>query len=370
MRMNRLLAGAALSAIMLVSSAAAARDFNQRETESRLMKLEQRMTELREKQGLSGSPDVTGVSSQASQNTASTQARIDALDEQMRRIRGDNERTQFLLEKLNKKLDAMNGDIDYRLGAIERSGASASSSISEDGSMALDVPPMAEEGEMKLDVPPEAPAAAGPKATSPAVDDAAANPLSPVVPKTKIVESNAPKMQISIKEPVVRIPTAVATDIPQELPKPKIKKKPLLNDDGAGFTVPSFASPREHYNYAFGLMNKAHYEEAGDVFVSFLQRYPKDELRGNVYYWLGETYYVRDNYNQSIDNFRLGFEENPKGNKAPDNLLKLAMSLQKVSKVEEACLVLDKLVEKYPSPEAVANKAQEQLEKWTCQSLG
>ena len=374
MKTHILLAGAVLTATLFSHGDAFARgDFKQREVDARIMKLEQRVLELREKQGLSGSPDVTGRPSQASQSAASTQARIDALDEQMRRIRGDNERTQHLLENLNKKLDTMNGDIDFRLGEIERRGSS-SASAAGDGSMALDVPPL-EEGTISFDVPPEEPAAAAAptptkKPEAPAlIDDAAPNPLAPSVPVTQIRESNAPKMQIKISDPVSATPTA-ATIAPQTVLKPQLKKIPLLNDDGASFTVPSFSSPREHYNYAFGLMNKARYEEAGDVFASFLQRYPKDGLRGNVYYWLGETFYVRENYNKSIDNFRLGFEENPEGNKAPDNLLKLAMSLEKVNKVSEGCLVLDKLVEKYPSPQAVSNKAQEQLEKWTCQSRG
>lgn len=353
---RKLLAGVALSAMMLASSGVSAKNFKDREAEARIMKLEQRVMELREKQGLQGSPDVTGLPSNASQSAASTQARIDVLDEQMRRIRGDNERMQHLLERMNKKLDGMSGDIDFRLSEIER-GRGVAAATSADGSVALDVPPL-EDGSVSLDVPP--------------LDDAASNPLSPVAPKTKVIESNAPKMQIKISDPIPATPKAVVIEPvpPQVMLKPNIKKRPLLNDDGGSYTIPSFSSPREHYNFAFGLMNKAQYEEAGDVFASFLQRYPKDELRGNVFYWLGETFYVRENYKKSIDNFRQGFEENPKGNKAPDNLLKLAMSLERETQVSEACLVLDKLVEKYPSPEAVAQKAQEQLEKWSCQTLG
>ncbi len=364
MKTKYLWASVALSAVIFSAQAAGAKSFSEREMESRMVKMEQRMMELREKQGLSGSPDVTGLPSQASQSAASTQARIDALDEQMRRIRGDNERTQHLLERMNKKLDGMSGDIDYRLGEIER-GRGGAIATAADGTVALDVPPMSD-GSIALDVPAEVPVVA------PKIDDAAPNPLSPPIPKTKVIESNAPKMQIKISDPIPAAPKAaiIAPVPPQVMLKPTIKKRPLLNDDGGSFTIPSFSSPREHYNFAFGLMNKAQYEEAGDVFTSFLTRYPKDELRGNVYYWLGETYYVREDYKKSIDNFRQGFEENPKGNKAPDNLLKLAMSLERETQTSEACLVLDKLVEKYPSPEAVAQKAQEQLEKWSCQTLG
>ena len=111
-------------------------------------------------------------------------------------------------------------------------------------------------------------------------------------------------------------------------------------------------------------MNQAKYVEAGAALESFTQRYPKDPLIGNVYYWLGETYYVRENYLKSADNFRQGFETMPDGVKAPDNLLKLALSLNMLNKKREACVVLKQLQIKYqgqktPVLEKAASKEKE-----------
>ena len=120
-----------------------------------------------------------------------------------------------------------------------------------------------------------------------------------------------------------------------------------------------FNSPQEHYSHAFTLINRAQYDEAEQVLRSFTQQYPKDNLSGNAYYWLGETYYVREKFLEAADAFRQGFETMPAGQKAPDNLLKLGMSLGKLGKKDQACVVLSQLQVKY------AGKAQPVLDRAT-----
>lgn len=134
----------------------------------------------------------------------------------------------------------------------------------------------------------------------------------------------------------------------------------------AATPTPAFASSKEHYNYAFSLMNKAQYAEAGEAFASFVKTYPQDPLVGNVYYWLGETWYVRGDFVKSADSFRQGFEAMPKGNKAPDNLLKLAMSLGKMKQQKQACVVLSQLLKKFDGPEIVRGRATREQEQQGC----
>ncbi|MDE3060413.1 MAG: hypothetical protein KGJ06_05330, partial [Pseudomonadota bacterium] len=40
----------------------------------------------------------------------------------------------------------------------------------------------------------------------------------------------------------------------------------------------NFATPREHYNYAFRLLNQTQYEDAAAAFDAFTKKYPKDPL--------------------------------------------------------------------------------------------
>lgn len=129
----------------------------------------------------------------------------------------------------------------------------------------------------------------------------------------------------------------------------------------------SFATPREHYNYAFRLLNQTQYEAAAAAFAAFTQQYPKDPLVGNAYYWEGETFYIRRDYVKAADNFRKGFEALPEGPKAADNLLKLAMSLDALNRDKEACVVLSQIVTKFKkSSTSVTDKATQEQKRIGC----
>lgn len=129
----------------------------------------------------------------------------------------------------------------------------------------------------------------------------------------------------------------------------------------------NFSTPRDHYNYAFRLLNQTQYEQAANSFDAFTKKYPKDPLVGNAYYWEGETYYIRRDFVNAADNFRQGFEALPDGPKAADNLLKLAMSLDALSRDKEACVVLQQIMTKFKkSSTSVIQKADQEQKRIGC----
>lgn len=128
-----------------------------------------------------------------------------------------------------------------------------------------------------------------------------------------------------------------------------------------------FNNSAEHYDAAFKKLNQSDYDGAATLFQSFIKAYPKDELVGNAYYWLGETFYVQRQYENAAEQFRGGFQAMPNGAKAPDNLLKLGMSLSLLERRQEACVVLSQLLKKYPKQsEAVKSKATKESAKLQC----
>lgn len=132
---------------------------------------------------------------------------------------------------------------------------------------------------------------------------------------------------------------AVEEEMPASYkPEPKPKKSPTGKD---------FPNSNAHYNHAFKLLNGKEYSAAATSFDQFVKTYPDDPLTSNAYYWLGESYYARGDFTRAAEGFRKGFETNPEGQKAPDNLLKLAMSLGKIKRNAEACVVLGQVVNKY-----------------------
>ncbi len=69
---------------------------------------------------------------------------------------------------------------------------------------------------------------------------------------------------------------------------------------GAGATTGAAApagSERSRYEAAFELLKEGRYEEARTAFQQYLVDYPNSDLAGHSQYWLGETYYVSQDYN-------------------------------------------------------------------------
>src|SRR5690606_33153259 len=96
-------------------------------------------------------------------------------------------------------------------------------------------------------------------------------------------------------------------------------------------------------------------------FNAFLEKYPEHELSSNVYYWLGEAYYVQNKFEKASVQFARGYQTFPKGNKATDCLLKLALSLERMNKKPEACTTLQKLSREFPTLKGTARKKADEL---------
>jgi tol-pal system protein YbgF len=105
------------------------------------------------------------------------------------------------------------------------------------------------------------------------------------------------------------------------------------------------------YERAFEYLRNSDYGKAEVALREFIAKNKQSHLASNAYYWLGETYYIRENYEKSAVNFLKGYQDKPKGNKAPDSLLKLGMSLNKLNKPKEACTTYSKLLSEFPKIE-------------------
>ena len=127
------------------------------------------------------------------------------------------------------------------------------------------------------------------------------------------------------------------------------------------------STPREQYNYAFGLLRQANYDGAEQALAAFLVQHPQDPLAGNAKYWLGETYYVRGNYQQAAVTFAEGFEAYPDNPKAPDNLLKLGMSLASLGSKDDACGTFEVLQERYADASAtIRQRSRQEAQRIGC----
>ena len=127
------------------------------------------------------------------------------------------------------------------------------------------------------------------------------------------------------------------------------------------------AAPKEQYEHAFGLLRQADYQKAERALQAFLDAHPDHQLAGNAKYWLGETYYVRGNYDQAAVTFAEGFQNYAESQKAPDNLLKLGMSLAQIDRTEDACGIFGELLSRYPdAANNILQRAKREQQRLGC----
>lgn len=121
----------------------------------------------------------------------------------------------------------------------------------------------------------------------------------------------------------------------------------------------SVNNPEKVYEIAFNFIKKSDYNKAIKSFNLFLKEFPEHKLASNAFYWLGESYYAQKNFEKASIKFLNGYNGFPQGRKAPDNLLKLGMSLGQIDQKENACKTFNKLATEFPNaPSAIRQRLE------------
>lgn len=151
-----------------------------------------------------------------------------------------------------------------------------------------------------------------------------------------------------------------------------------ISNSNAPKSAPSFGSvvtpiaapssnPDIAYDAAFSLIKNGQYEQAEKAFSDFLLKWPNHKLAPNAQYWRSETLYVRGKYEAALRGFAQGYRKWPASVKAPDNLLKMGMSLDKIGQRRQACTAISKLLSDYPSGAAgVIRRAKAEEKRMNC----
>jgi len=126
-------------------------------------------------------------------------------------------------------------------------------------------------------------------------------------------------------------------------------------------------TPQDQYDYAFDILRRADYARAERALRLFLEQNGTDVLAGNAQYWLGETFYVRGDFEQAAVEFLSGYQTYPESTKAPDNLLKLGLSMARLGQTDGACTALSRLATEYPSAnDTIRRRAQTERSRLNC----
>ena len=130
--------------------------------------------------------------------------------------------------------------------------------------------------------------------------------------------------------------------------------------DAASAPANDPAAERAAYDSAFEALKNGQYAEAARRFQSFLAQYPNGEYAPNAQYWLGESYYVTQNYQIALDAFQTLLTKFPDSNKVPDALLKVGYSHYELRNWSQAEDALNRVIQTYPDS-TVSRLAQGRL---------
>lgn len=259
---------------------------------------------------------------------ANIETRLAAFEQELRNLTGQIEQLGYQQNQLSQRLDRMQSDMEYRLSTLEGGAPAAAAPAAKQQSSG---------GGSSVGT--QAPAASGgtPQGDIKTLGTVSQDQLAQV-------QSTSPGTY-GAPQPIGNA-TAPATTQTAALP---------------GNT------PKEQYDYAFGLLRKADYAGAEVALTQFIQANPSDPLVANAKYWLGETYYVRGNYSSAASAFGVAYQDHPQGPKAADSLLKLGLSLSLLGQGGDACAVFGELESRFPNaPANVLQRSKQERSRLGC----
>ena len=128
------------------------------------------------------------------------------------------------------------------------------------------------------------------------------------------------------------------------------------------------SSPEKQYEFAVSFIKVGDYETAELALREFVDIHPKHKLAGNAQYWYGETFRVRQLYQDAATAYLNGYQKYPKSSKAPVNLLKLGVMLVQIGEKEQGCSMILGVKDQYPkAKQSVIQKAEYEKKKFNCE---
>ena len=128
------------------------------------------------------------------------------------------------------------------------------------------------------------------------------------------------------------------------------------------------SSPEKQYEFAVSFLKVGDYETAEFALREFIDDNPKHELAGNAQYWYGETFRVRQLYQDAATAYLDAYQKYPKSSKAPVNLLKLGVMLVQIGEKQQGCTMILGVKDQYPKAnQSIIQKAEYEKKKFNCE---
>jgi len=332
-----LLSGLMLTALLGSGPASAQSRQEWRELNQRLARMEEQLYNLRARLNTARTNFAASGASENPGSVAQVSVRMNSIEEQLRRMIGQVERIGHEVNTLKSRFNRFAEDTEFRFR-------------DQDGG-----------GNRVANRPAPSPRPLNPPAGS---DPYAARPPSGGEPVYRDLNRAPPVNSLG------RIP---ANGVGQDYAAAPPSGGPIrLAPGGLGTVAPGGAGAVRGdadllYQRAYDDMLKRRFDAAEAGFKGFLRRHRAHELAGNAQYWLGETYYARGRYREAASAFIAGYREHGNSPKAPDSLLKLAITLNRLKQTSESCATLSQLKKQFPrASQAVRSRAEKERKRLRC----
>lgn len=161
----------------------------------------------------------------------------------------------------------------------------------------------------------------------------------PVVLDKSTVEPS--KYGVTQREEVIVDPSGKQQTVGMVVEKPAVYKKIAMSEKQR-------VAEQKSYQKAYDELRARRYSKARNSFVEFIHQYPGGRYAHIAQYWVAESSYAQQNYEQSITDYQLLLDVYPLSPKKAEAELKKAYSFYELGNKESAKQTLNHLLLTYP----------------------
>jgi tol-pal system protein YbgF len=287
----------------------------------------------------------------ASAQSVDTELRVQQLEEQLRQLNGKVEEMTFQLLQMQEQLRKAQEDNEFRFQELEGGKTKKKSSLEQstdqdlaDNTSGDQTPEVQSDDAAQLDQP---------------MDDSG-NPVDTGQPPIDLG-----KLKVDQNGNVVGAddtnPDEIATE---DLPPPETTTVDKVDQTAS---LDPKASDGDQYQSAYEQVLAGEYAAAETGFAAFIASHPDSKRIADANFWLGEAQYSQGKFNDAAKTFLNAYKTYGKSEKAPEMLLKLAMSLAALDSRDTACATLREVAKAYPkASRAIITKVGKEQKRLSC----
>ncbi|UVC07383.1 tol-pal system protein YbgF [Rhizobium sp. TH2] len=292
----------------------------------------------------------------ASAQGVDAELRVQQLEEQLRQLNGRVEEMSFQILQMQETLRKAQEDNEFRFQELEGGKTNKKSSLekpaNEDtaANTSGDQTPEVtrQDDTAALDQPMDS--------SGNTLDDTGTPPID--LGKLKVDEGG------NVLGAEEADPNAVAT---QDLPPPDTSTVDTSTADQTASLDKDNSSDGDQYQSAYEQVLSGDYASAESGFADFIATHPDSKKIADANFWLGEAQYSQGKFNESAKTFLNAYKTYGKSEKAPEMLLKLAMSLAALDSKDTACATLREVAKAYPkASRSIITKVASEQKRLSC----